>query len=462
MDGRIAELATGGRIGAYEVLNFLGRGSMGSVYGCRHAVLGLPAAIKILHPDLARDAVAVARFFREGQSVAKIRHPNVVAISDIGEHLEIPYLVMELVEGDDLATWIRQAHPVPLGIVVDCMLGIVAGVAAIHAAGIVHRDLKPSNIRFARDHLGRTKPRVLDFGISKVTSNEHGPDLTASDRALGTASYMAPEQLRSAKDVDARSDIYAMGVILYECLTGTLPFSGRTTYERMHAALTEPLAPPSALRPEVPPDLDEIVLRALRRDPDERFFSSSELGRALLPFSLDPQGWEREFAGRSANEPPVNPARSPPGEPSFTLVTGSRRTATNAPGGWRLIALGAGVALAAVGIFHAATNGGRNPVIPAEVAASAPEPSAAGPASRPGLAVASAQVIPAAPVVEPESDQVEPVLPEAEPLERLPTTHPKRDKARARLTGSDTPDTVWPTKAHSPPAPPKADPYDHM
>jgi serine/threonine-protein kinase len=294
-----------GRVGPYEIRRFLGRGATGSVYACRHAVLGRDVAVKLLHPHLALDRVASARFTREGQAAARIRHPCVVEVFDVGEHEGIPFLVMELVEGDDLATHLHQRGPLPIGAIADVMLGVVAGVAAAHQAGVVHRDLKPANIRLGTDHLGHPRAKVLDFGISKMNDCGLG-ELTDTDRALGTTSYMAPEQLRSAKHVDERSDVYGLGVILYECITGRLPFEADGVYDRMHAILTESVAPPRAFRPEVPPSLEALVLRAMDRAPEDRLPSARLLGQELAAFASDSAHWRREFAAFGRAEIPAS------------------------------------------------------------------------------------------------------------------------------------------------------------
>jgi serine/threonine protein kinase len=310
------------RIGSYELRRLLGRGATASVFECRHTTLGRLAAIKVLHSHLARERVSAARFLREGRALSRIVHPNVIEVFDVGTHDEVPYLVMSLVDGDDLGEHLRRHHPLSVTMIADFILSVASALAAAHDAGIVHRDLKPSNIRLARDHLGDLTPKVLDFGISKLTEDDDTTDLTDTNGALGTASYMAPEQLRSAKRADARSDLYALGVILYECATGKRPFRGTSGYDLMHAVLTAPVPPPSVLRPDLPAALDAIVLRAMRRDPSERFACARELGRALAPLASEPANWLREFAPSSDHRrvaPELHVAES--GEDLFTLTS---------------------------------------------------------------------------------------------------------------------------------------------
>jgi serine/threonine protein kinase len=278
------------RVGPYAIERFLGAGSMANVYAARHTENGRLAAVKVLHPHLIRDRIATARLLREARALSRISHPNVVKVFDVGDN-DAPYFAMELIDGEDLTQYLRRLQPMSVGQIAGCMLPVVDAIAAAHAARVVHRDLKPSNILFTRDGRGSLVPKVLDFGISKPQEDRSISGLTETGAALGTVSYMSPEQLRSAKRVDARSDIYALGVLLYECATGQRPFHGESTYDLMHAILTAHLAPPSFLRPNIPPDFDALVLRAMAREPARRFASVYELRRALAAFC--PDGSER-------------------------------------------------------------------------------------------------------------------------------------------------------------------------
>jgi eukaryotic-like serine/threonine-protein kinase len=305
-------LLVGERIGAYEILGLLGHGEMASVYQCRHASLGRLAAVKVLHPHLARDRSAAKRFLREGRALSRIDHPNVVEVFDVGERDGVPYLVMSLVDGDDLQEHFRHYHPMSVTHIADCTLPVVAAVAAAYDAGIVHRDVKPTNIRLARDHRGHLVPKVLDFGISKLTGDERGPKLTDSDGMLATASYMSPEQLGSAKHANVRSDVYALGVILYQAATGKRPFEGNNARDLMKAIMTASVPPPSTYRREISGAFDAVVLRAMKRNSMERFALARELGYALAPFSSEPAAWAGEFTPRSGNRMavPRSPAES--------------------------------------------------------------------------------------------------------------------------------------------------------
>jgi eukaryotic-like serine/threonine-protein kinase len=293
------ELSARERIGAYEIRRLVGRGETASVYECYHATLGRPAAVKILHPYLARDRAVATRFLREGRALARIDHPNVVEVFDVGEREGVPYLVMSLVDGENFEVHLRWHHPMSATDMADCILPVVGAVAAAYDAGVVHREVKPSNIRMARDHRGALVPKVLDFGISKLTGDEQGQKLADIDELLGTASFMSPEQLLSAKRWSARSDVYSLGVLLYLASAGKRPFRGDNALDLMQAILTARLTPPSSVRPEIPAALDAIALRAMQREPSERFGSARELGCALAPFASDPAWWLDEFTPRS-------------------------------------------------------------------------------------------------------------------------------------------------------------------
>ena len=302
---QLAELE---RIGAYETRGLRGRGAVASVYEGYHAALGRTAALKLMHAHLARDPSITARFLREARALCRVHHPNVVDVYDVGEHHGAPYLVMSLVDGDDLAEHMRNHRPMAVADVADLLLPVVAAVAAAYDAGIVDRDLTPRNIRLAHDHRGALMPKVLDFGIAKLTGDEGGEKFVEAGGMMGNASYVAPEQLCSTKHVHARSDVYALGVILYEAATGRRPFEGRSAHDLMHAIFNAPIAPPSSLRPDLLASFDAIVLRAMCRDPYERFASARELGHALAAYSSDPSAWLGELGPSTDNR--VAPQRS--------------------------------------------------------------------------------------------------------------------------------------------------------
>jgi serine/threonine protein kinase len=278
-------LGSGDRVGQYVVHREIGKGAMATVYEAEHVGLGKRVALKRLHPHLATDARGVSRFLREGRAATQIRHLHVVEVFDVGTHDGVPYLVMDLLDGVDLSALLRERKKLAPSEVVDILLPVASAVHAAHEAGVVHRDLKPSNILLARrDGDGRASPVVLDFGISKLARDAE-PDLTASEVLLGTVHYMSPEQTRGGKNASPASDQYALGVMLYEGLTGAKPFVGSTPYAIMHAVVSASVLPPSAIDRSLPPALDDVVLRAMHRDPGDRFPSVRALGAALLPWA---------------------------------------------------------------------------------------------------------------------------------------------------------------------------------
>jgi serine/threonine protein kinase len=269
-------------VGPYRLVRYLGAGGMGSVFEAEDTRTGQLVALKRLHPHVAERASATQRFLREGRIAARVRHPHVVQIRSVGEHAGVPFLAMELLQGCDLAAILSRDGRLPVDRVLDLLLPVVSAVAAAHEAGVIHRDLKPSNVFVARTLYGLPWPKVVDFGVSKVVTGDDAVALTPTGGLFGTIAYMAPEQAHAAHDVSFSVDQYALGVVLYHCLTGHLPFSGRSVYQVLQAVMIAPVTPPSKCAPNVPQALDAIVLRAMRREPEARFASVRELEGALL------------------------------------------------------------------------------------------------------------------------------------------------------------------------------------
>jgi serine/threonine protein kinase len=256
---------------------------MGCVYEATHRSLGKRVAIKRFHPHLAANPDSLARFVGEGRAIAQVRHAHVVEVFDLDEEDGAPYLVMELLEGCTLAE--RIAHGAALSLVetVDLALPLVSALSAAHAAGVVHRDVKPSNVFLRRALL--SEPCIVDFGVSKHASHAAVEELTQSGTLVGSYPYFSPEHTRGAKNVTAQSDQYSLAVVLYECVTGTRPFQGESAYELMHAIATRDVRPPSRVRPSIPREFDEVLLRAMHRDPLHRYRSMQAFGSALLGFA---------------------------------------------------------------------------------------------------------------------------------------------------------------------------------
>ena len=321
-------LTSGTRLGPYEILGAIGAGGMGEVYRARDTKLHRDVAIKILPAALAADPAACTRFEREAQAVAALSHPNILGIFDVGIEHEVPFAVMELLDG---ATLREQLHDGAVGPrkALEYAQQMAAGLGAAHARGITHRDLKPENIFVTRD--GQIK--ILDFGLAKIGPSvaASGPSMLATSPALtgvgtivGTVGYMSPEQVRG-RDVDHRSDIFSFGAILYELLAGHRAFTGDSAVETMNAILKDDPPELTGANAALPPALDRIVRRCLEKNPEERFQSARDVA-----FALDAVSTTRSDASLA-------------GIPS---VVAPRRTAT----AWRVGAIVAfGLAVGAIG-----------------------------------------------------------------------------------------------------------------
>ena len=261
--------------GRYRVIRRLGSGGMANVYLAEDEELGRRVAIKVLDEKHANDEQFVERFRREAKNAASLSHPNIVSIYDRGEAEGTYYIAMEYLEGRSLKDRIVAEGPLPIPAAIDATRQILHALGFAHRGGVVHRDVKPHNVLLSPDGSER-RYKVTDFGISRTSASQ----MTEAGSIVGTAQYLSPEQARGAP-VDQRSDIYSVGIVLYELLTGKLPFTGETPLEIAMKHLSEIPKPPSALRPEVSPDLDMVVLRALAKDPADRFESAEEMDREL-------------------------------------------------------------------------------------------------------------------------------------------------------------------------------------
>jgi len=273
--------------GKYRIEKIIGAGAMGVVVAARHLKLDERVAIKFLLPETLSNREAVARFEREGRAAVKIRSEHVVRVIDVG-NLEngAPYMVMEHLEGEDLSAWLRERGPLPYEWAVDLVLQALEAVAEAHAMGIVHRDLKPSNLFCVQRNDGLLCVKVLDFGISKVGAGTATIDLgmTRTSDVMGSPLYMSPEQMESARDVDATTDIWALGVTLFQLITGRTPFVASTMPELvLRIANGAPQRLRSA-RPDAPPGLERVILRCLEKDRKKRYRDARELARALVEF----------------------------------------------------------------------------------------------------------------------------------------------------------------------------------
>ena len=271
----------------YTIEQLIGLGGMGAVFAASHKFTGKRVALKWMLPELAQDVDAVQRFMREAHAAGRINHPNVVDVYDVGQHQDSYFLVMEYLHGEPLTSALAR-RDMTSSELLQLMLPAMRGVAAAHRQGVVHRDLKPDNIFLAYEEEGsRRDAKVLDFGISKL-SNEGvvNPRLTKTGAVVGTPYYMSPEQIRGSNQLDKRADVYAFGVILYEALTGQVPFHADTYGALVLEIATSTPKTPRELVPHLPNELSRIVLRAMAREAAQRYPDIESLIRALEPFTI--------------------------------------------------------------------------------------------------------------------------------------------------------------------------------
>jgi serine/threonine-protein kinase len=275
----------GEQFGNYRAIELLGEGGMGAVYLAEHPGIGRRVAVKVLHKNYTRDDQLLGRFLNEARAANAIRHPNIIEILDSGVIADgTPFLVMELLEGESLGTRLRRVGPLPVATALDFAYQTASALGAAHKKGIVHRDLKPDNLYVIADphDTERERIKVLDFGIAKLQQGPSSDSVkTRTGTLMGTPIYMSPEQCRGTRAVDHRSDMYSLGVILFEMLVGHPPFVSEGFGELVNMHLN--VAPPSprAFRRDIPEALDALVLKMLAKSPDDRFADMAELQAAL-------------------------------------------------------------------------------------------------------------------------------------------------------------------------------------
>jgi serine/threonine protein kinase len=406
--------------GKYRVESVLGEGGMGVVVAAHHLALDQRVAVKFLRKDMADRGDAAERFRREARAVAKIKSEHVARVLDVGTMEDgATYIVMEYLDGNDLAAEMQKRGAIPIDEAVDIALQIADAVSDAHDAGIVHRDLKPANVFLVRRSDGARLAKVLDFGISKslLVDSASNVSLTQTSTVMGSPLYMSPEQMRSARDVDGRTDIWALGVILYEALAGAPPHGGASLPEICTSLLHDTPAPLESSRSDLPPGLSDIVMRCLAKDRSERWSSMREVLAALLPYA--PQGttttkvsglpvYRSRTTGSGISRPitsgtrkiaepqPVSPLtlQSTEAPASLTLTSGESREARRARVAIWVGLFGAAILVSVIAVFVVRfTTGGGG-------AAKGPEGTPADPPKAAGAGVG--------PVVAPQAAAAEP------------------------------------------------------
>ncbi len=275
-------------LGRYRIVRKLGEGGMGAVYEGKHELIGKRLAIKCLHAQYTSNKEVVERFYREANAATAVGNEHIIEVTDVGEFDDgAPFIVMEFLEGIEFGKLIEREGSLRIGRLVHIVTQVCGALSAAHTRGIVHRDMKPENIYLIRRGHDDDFVKVLDFGISKMREQNEavGGSLTKTGMALGTPYYMPPEQAQGVRDLDHRADVYAVGVILYQGLTGRLPFDADSYPALMVKILTEPAAPPRLFRQDLPEPLEQLVLRAMSKDRALRFQNMEELAAALAPFA---------------------------------------------------------------------------------------------------------------------------------------------------------------------------------
>ena len=270
-----------------KFLEKIGKGGMGIVYKAEQQNTNRIVALKILSKNLTSKKESLARFIREGQAAAALNHPNIVQAYEAGHVDQLYFLAMEYISGQDLRKWLKDFAPLPIDWACESIRQASLGLQHAHEKGVIHRDIKPGNILVSSSGVYSTpQVKVLDMGLARfIQSTETSHELTRTGQVIGTVDYMAPEQAFSIKNADIRSDIYGLGCTLYRLITGEVPFTGAGIMEKLLARTTSDPKPMKTLRPEVPDELDKIVMRMLSRDPEFRHQIPNEVAHSLAPFS---------------------------------------------------------------------------------------------------------------------------------------------------------------------------------
>jgi hypothetical protein len=439
----------------YRVERVLGHGGMGVVVAARHETLGFPVALKFMLPRTLNDVARGEGFLRKARAAGRLRSEHVARVMDYGTLDDgAPYIVMEFLEGSDLQVLLDKQGPLASHEAVGYVLQACKAMEEAHAQGIVHRDLKPQNLFLTRRPDGTALVKVLDFGISKLVEPDVSLSVTSSSAMMGSPLYMSPEQVRSAKNVDARADIYSLGVILYQLLTGQVPIPAETMGELFEALFTRPTKPPRSHRPDLAPALDAVIMRCLAKTPDERYATAGELAAALAPFADPlPAALGTMAAGR-----PVASAMTPGtgagalGPTTTSGAVSAAHASIPAPRLGRSMALGAAavaaVTVAVVGVVVVSARS--RPAVSVSAVPSSPPNVTSVVTLVPPPAAVSAVAIESG-----STDSLAP--PDASVAKPSASGTPPAPTSRGRGRPASPP-AAAPTASHAAPAPPKAAP----
>ncbi|HET7502036.1 MAG TPA: protein kinase [Kofleriaceae bacterium] len=444
----------------YRVERVLGAGGMGVVVAATHLQLDQVVALKFVLPEALYNPEVRSRFEREARAAVRLKSEHVARIIDVGR-LESgsPYIVMEYLEGQDLAQLLAQHGPLPVALACDYIIQACDAIAEAHSLGIVHRDLKPGNLFLARTSHGQQTIKVLDFGISKSQS-VGDVSMTRTDVVMGSPGYMSPEQMRSTRSVDGRTDLWSLGIILYELVAGRMPFQADTFSGLCVKIAVDPHAPLPVLPSALPQGFEAVINHALEKNPVQRFQSAAELAQALAPYAT--AQW-RDHALRLAAATPgvrwsaAHLALAPPIANTLDAAAGQARVGPAASRSRALIIAGSLIAVVAIGVAI----GGRRPRgdrsapdsvdVPASV-----QPAAAVPPSPDMPVRVDADVVPP-PVTAPAETASAPP-PVTAPAETVPAPSAASPTAKTLDSGVAVPAPTTPNKLKVKPPPP-IDPY---
>jgi len=328
-------ISPGENVGPYRIVEQLGSGGMATVYKGYQPSLDRYVAIKVMHPMFKGNPQFFERFKREARIVAKLEHPNIIPIHDFNEHKGEPYLVMRYVEGDTLKPRL-EGQPMPPNDVLRIIRPVCSALNYAHNQGVLHRDIKPSNIMVTTDGT----IFVTDFGLARMV--EAGESTLSQDMMVGTPQYISPEQAQGVKELDGRTDIYSLGVVLYEMLTGRVPFSADTPFATVHDHIYTPLPPPSSVNPNINPAVERMLLKALAKDPQDRYATAKDLLEAV-EVSLEAQTAQSPTVAQT----PAPVAVSTPAPEEKTTLSSRKSSATP----WWVWAGGAGLAILIIAVL---------------------------------------------------------------------------------------------------------------